>query len=96
MISKPSSWIVLVAFVAFVASVVLLSGCPKSPPMKAVTASLSVDRFEVVSERQFSSSRIVTDRIRVPGGWVYRSWDTYHIQTSMCYVPDSSAPVVER
>ena len=87
----------LLPFVLLI-SVIMLAGCPKKPADVQGPQDPSPDpKWEVVSASDFGlGGRLVTSRMRAPGGWVYRTYENYNHQTSMCYVPDPSVTTAER
>jgi len=97
---------VLASFIIIFVVVLSTSSCyDRSYPInkaEAVVETSSSNEWERVTEEIYQLDRhiidtslhIVTDRMKVNGGWIYRSYtytvDTNDFSTNQVYVPDSN------
>jgi hypothetical protein len=68
----------------------LLGGC--APELPEQGQQPQGEQFESISRMKGDHCYRYTERLRVPGGWLYRSWiepyGTYNITVAQTFVPD--------
>ena len=85
----------IIALLVIVAATIVLSGCP--PKDENTNLSTTSSPWQSVANGRTPDPDVaITERMPVPGGWLYRSIARHNgIAVSQTFVPDANSPAAE-